>query len=279
MTNKIEIVKPVIIDGIEFYVSSNGEESGISQVGLARLCGVGESTMRALLTQLVDRTTLTSPQASKRLEKLKHLQGIDLAIALSSNQQAVVIKDEYAGDIIRYFSDRGNETATYSLRKFNAIGIRTWIKDVTGHSTGGDQSGLQATLGQILDQLTITNSRLTKLEQTTGGYRKAVVTMPGLAEWMAKIDESESEQKLLPDAELFTLAEYLWETKKLKFEKPAMSLFSNKVSYVFKTVTEQRPERKHGVSVTGYKTPLTNAYRRKDFPLLDIAFKQTVLEL
>jgi hypothetical protein len=279
MTNKIEIVKPVIIDGIEFYVSSNGEESGISQVGLARLCGVNEIAIRRLVDDLSVRHDLTSPQASSRLEKLKHLRCLPLAIDISSNQQAVVIKDEYAGDIIRYFSDRGNETATYSLRKFNAIGIRTWIKDVTGHSTGGDQSGLQATLGQILDQLTITNSRLTKLEQTTGGYRKAVVTMPGLAEWMAKIDETESEQKLLPGAELFTLAEYLWETKKLKFEKPAMSLFSNKVSYVFKTVTEQRPERKHGVSVTGYKTPLTNAYRRKDFPLLDIAFKQTVLEL
>jgi hypothetical protein len=279
MSSKIELVKPVTIDGIEFYVSDNGEESGISQTGLARLCGVDERTIRRLVNELSVRHDTTSSQASIRLKKLKHIQGLDLTLGISSNQQAVVLKDEYAGDIIRYFSDRGNETATFSLRKFNTIGIRNWIKDVTGHSTGDDQSGLHATLGQILDQLTITNSRLTRLEQTTSGYRKAVVYMPGLAEWMAKIDTSEDEQKLLPDPELFTLAEYLWETKKLKFEKPAMSLFSNKVSYVFKTVTEQRPERKHGVSVTGYKTPLTNAYRRKDFPLLDIAFKQTVLEL
>lgn len=96
---------------------------------------------------------------------------------------------------------------------------------------------------------------------------------------MQKYDEYDEGQLALPDGELFTLGEYLWEMKKLKFEKPAMSLFANKVSFVYRTMSEARPERKRGVSSKGYQTPMTNAYRRRDFPLLDIAFKQTVLEL
>lgn len=44
MTN--EKVDPTIKDGIEFYVSLDGKQCGMSHHGLARLCGVASSTLR-----------------------------------------------------------------------------------------------------------------------------------------------------------------------------------------------------------------------------------------
>lgn len=225
-----------------------------------------------MLTSLSDRT-------KRGFERLKSLRGVDLGCGLTSNQHAKVIKDEFAADIIGYYANNGNQTAKISLRKFHTIGIRTWIKEVTGASTAGDFTLVQKSLDRILDTLTTTNMRLLKLEEQTAGYTKASVEMPGLQKWMDEFAQIDEDFLALPDGELFTLSEYLWEEKKLKFERPAMSLFSNKVAYVYKTMSEHPPAKKHGVSCTGYRTPLTNAYTRRDFPLLDIAFKQTVLEL
>jgi hypothetical protein len=272
MVSQIERVEPTVVNGIEFYSSNLTDETGISQVGLSVLCGVGASTISRLISSLSELHK-TPPKG------LEHLYGIDLACSISSNQQAKVIKDEYAAEIISYYADKGVQTAKTSLKKFQTVGIRSWIKTVTGNCIGGDLALVQKSLNQILDALTTTNARLSSLEQKTGGYTKAIIEMPGLEAWMHKYDEFDDNQLCLPDGELFTLGEYLWEMKKLKFEKPAMSLFANKVSYVYRTMSEARPERKRGVSSKGYQTPMTNAYRRRDFPLLDIAFKQTVLEL
>jgi hypothetical protein len=276
MSGQIERVEPRTVEGVEFYASSSTEETGLSIVGISLLCGVGATTISTLVTNLSDSN-------KTGYKELEHLRGLDLTCAISSNQNAKVIKDIYAAEIISYYADKGVEVAKASRKKFQTIGFRSWVKEVTGLSKGatvtGDLDLVQKSLNQILDVLTTTNARLSSLEQKTGGYTKAIIEMPGLEAWMSKYDEYDENQLALPDGELFTLGEYLWEMKKLKFEKPAMSLFANKVSFVYRTMSEARPERKRGTSSKGYQTPMTNAYRRRDFPLLDIAFKQTVLEL
>jgi hypothetical protein len=272
MSGQIERVEPTVINGIEFYVSNISDEAGISLAGLAIICGVGATTVAALVNGL-------SEPNKTGYKELEHLRGKDLRCAISSNQQAKVIKDEYAADIISYYAAKGNSIAKVSLRKFQTIGIRTWIKEVTGSSTGADFTLVQESLNKILDVLTTTNARLTSLEQKTNGYTKASIEMPGLLKWMEKYGEDETDQLSLPDGELVTLSEYLWNEKSLKFNKKSMGKFANKVSYVYQTMAEERPDKKRGVTLKGYQTPLTNAYRRRDYPLLDIAFKQTVLEL
>lgn len=274
MSGQIERVEPTVVNGIEFYSSNLTEETGLSIVGISLLCGVSANTVSTLVTNLSDIN-------KTGYKELEHLRGLDLTCSISSNQQAKVIKDMYAAEIISYYADKGVEIAKVSRKKFQTIGFRSWVKEVLGVSKGGDLALVQQSLNQILNVLTTTNARLSSLEQKTGGYTKAVIEMPGLLAWMEKYDSEVDDdgQLALPDGELFTLGEYLWEVKKLKFEKPAMSLFANKVSFVYRTMSEARPERKRGVSSKGYQTPMTNAYRRRDFPLLDIAFKQTVLEL
>lgn len=276
MALALEIVKPTTVGGIEFYVSTLTDEAGISQSGIARLCGLTETTIRLLINGLSDRSL---SDERMRDPALAPMLGKDLSIKITSGNQAKVINAEYAGEIISYYAFKGNKTAYISLKKFQIIGIKSWIKEITGHSTGGDFALVQKSLNQILDVLTTTNARLTSLEEQTRGYTKASIEMPGLKDWMDRYAEEDLDQLALPDTEMFTLSEYLWTQKQLRFEKSAMSLFSLKVSYVFKTMSEKKPGRKRGQGKNGYQTPLTNAYSRADFPLLDIAFKQTVLEI
>jgi hypothetical protein len=276
MLKTLEIVKPTAVGGIEFYVSNISGEAGISQSGIARLCGLTETTIRTLVNGL---SRSTASDERMRHPALSPMLGISLTLDVTSANQAKVIKDEYAADIITYYASKGNEIARLSLKKFQVIGIRTWIKEITGHSTGGDLALVQQSLNQILDVLTTTNARLTNLENQTKGYTKASVELPGLKDWMDRYAQEDNEQLSLPETELFTLSEYLWLQKQLRFEKSAMALFSLKVAYVFKTMSERKPKRKRGLGKNGYSTPLTNAYSRADFPLLDIAFKQTALEI
>jgi hypothetical protein len=231
-----------------------------------------ESTYQGVCNSFSDQTDLVP-------ECLKHIIGEDLHLGLTSANQAKVIKDEYAADIIAYYASKGRQTAQFSLRKFQTIGIRSWIREVTGAANSSDLVAVTNTLNQVMDLLTTMNCRLINLEEKTAGYQKASIELPGLKEWMEKYAVESSEHLLLDDPEVFTLREYLLQEKRLTFDKPAMSKFSQKVAYVFRTMSETSPARKRDVAINGYRTPAKNAYRRRDFPLLDLAFKQTVLEI
>jgi hypothetical protein len=285
----IEKVEPTVVNNIEFYVANHGLECGTSHRGLARLAGKPLTNIHELMTEILRLTAFGKREESKvsantqraALAICKGLSCVPI-LDISAANGAKIINSKFVARIIRYYAyedTKPSEIAKFSYDKFAEVGIDTWIKDVTGTCTGNDFALVQKSLNQILDVLTTTNARLTSLEQKTNGYTKATIEMPGLVKWLEAYGQQEDSQLTLPDADLFTLSEYLWEMKKLKFEKPAMSLFANKVAFVYRTMSEARPERKRSIGIKGYQTPLTNAYRRRDFPLLDIAFKQTVLEI
>ncbi len=188
--SSIEIVSPTIVDGIEFYVSTDGKHCGVSQVGLARLCGVGESGIRSLLTKLGGSSVRTVE--AKNL--LKDLKGKDLYLALGSNQQAKIINGKVAARIIRYFafeSVKQTDEAKFSLGKFAEIGIDTWIKEVTGFAESNDIAGM---FKSISSQLNLMASEITEMKVQliqTEGYRAARVELGGLREWMEGIEAKE----------------------------------------------------------------------------------------
>ena len=74
-SNKLELVTPAIENGVEFYSSKITGDRGVSQSGLARLCGVPESTMRRVLEGFIVRSFSPS-------ESLNHLIGADLYLAI-----------------------------------------------------------------------------------------------------------------------------------------------------------------------------------------------------
>jgi hypothetical protein len=128
--SEIERVEPVIKEGIEFYVKSDGSECGVSQVGFSRLGGLSEVQGRRILTAievLSDRrdsagnNEITSGSAfvkeiasyvAARLSVRPYLE-------VSSNQQAKILHSQ----VVRY-NDKGYKlqpVQAYPMRHFPLI--------------------------------------------------------------------------------------------------------------------------------------------------------------
>lgn len=114
-------------DGVEFFTVAATGASGMSQSGLARLCGVDEGAVRKLLK---------SVRTSSSDKFLEPLWGMELALRTSCRQfnNAIILKDEVCVLILEWYafeSQRPNDTAKYSYRKFAKLGIRSWIQGIT----------------------------------------------------------------------------------------------------------------------------------------------------
>ena len=115
-------------DGIEFFTVQATGESGMSQSGLARLCGVTQKAVDNLLERL---------STSSCSDFLKPLQDEELTLGTSVNEfnNATILKDSVCARILEWYafeSQRPTEKARQAFRQFAAIGIRTWIQSITG---------------------------------------------------------------------------------------------------------------------------------------------------
>lgn len=119
----------------EFYTVEETGESGMSQTGLAILCGVTQPAISGL------EKTLISRAPSKTLEPFV---GKRLTL-ISSEEEEVSVNGKPAGNIkiytaafcaavIRHYDRAGNEVAQYSADQFTEMGITAWIQSITGWS-------------------------------------------------------------------------------------------------------------------------------------------------
>ena len=119
------------VDGIEFYVSIDGTQSGMSESGLARLCGVNRFAIRLLIKKI-------NEPGNKELPKiLEPFTGKTLELQEADNKnQAKILSSDLCAAIVEYYafeSKASNETARFSFRKFGSKGMDLWIKEVTGY--------------------------------------------------------------------------------------------------------------------------------------------------
>ena len=131
MTN---LIKPTDGDSTEFYTVEETGESGMSQTGLAKLCGVSQQAVSNL------EKTLTSRAPSKWLETFV---GQDLTLTSSAKDPTLTVNSIKSGNIsiyrstfcarvIQHYAFQGNEVAQYSLDQFTDLGISQWIQSITG---------------------------------------------------------------------------------------------------------------------------------------------------
>jgi hypothetical protein len=285
MTSTLERVKPIVSQGIQFYVSTDGKNAGLSQVGLAALVGMSETRIRVILKSILFRRGLleeghmTRPLNAKSLAVADFVNEhctADVYLPLTSNQQARVVNASIAAQVISYYSNHvedPSQVARVSCQKFVEQGILNWIKEITGFSDPSETSLLQASIDKLVSVTTNLTERLNEIETTTAGYRMTVVTMPGLQKWMDSVP-TQAPLTLEAAEEVLTLSEYLRDVKKVSFDRSKMTSFSMKVATMFQTMAGE-PAKKQ---VIGDKckslTPPMNAYARKHFPLLDLAFEQ-----
>ena len=115
-------------NGIEFFTVQTTGESGMSQSGLARMCGVTQKAVDNLLERL---GTSSCP------DFLKPLQSKELTLSTSYHEyhNVNIIKDSVCAVILEWYafeSQRPTEKARQAFRQFAAVGIRTWIQSLTG---------------------------------------------------------------------------------------------------------------------------------------------------
>lgn len=266
--SNIERVQSNSDSGIELYVSSKGE-SGVSQRGLARLCGKDESTIRRLLS---DRPKMALILGKDILEA-------DLHCGMTSDQQAKVIKSEYAYKIISYYAFkavRQTEEARFSLEKFGSLGIDGWIKDTVGYVEAHGNAD-----SRLFDLLAIMGQDIKEMKAdlaSTAGYRAARITLPGLKEWMESLkDEDRDQLSIAPSGgeKLFTLTEWADEVGYCltKSQKHALA---NIVSSTYKTMALEMPQKVVRLNEKGHKKMPVQAYPKRHFVLLGMCYTKLI---
>lgn len=118
-------------DGVEFFTLHSTGDSGMSESGLARLCGVKKQSLNELLQSVMS--------GNSSVKCLKALFGKDLKcqISLPNRGLGVVsfIRAEVCAAVIEYYafeSRRKTPEALFAYRKFAASGITAWIHTITG---------------------------------------------------------------------------------------------------------------------------------------------------
>lgn len=130
-------VQKHIVDSVEFFVSADKSQVGMSQIGIARFCGVAESTMRSFISDGARRNNTS--------DELKSLLNKDLPLAASESGGLVkLIPAEVCVSVIEHFAfTENNETAKFAFRKFAAIGFSAWVLQITGQEEVKPLSNLE----------------------------------------------------------------------------------------------------------------------------------------
>jgi hypothetical protein len=268
----IEIVKPVLEGGVEFYVSKDGFQRGISQSGCARLCGVKEPMIRQIISGLLDRSR-------KPNKSLEHLVGADLYLALGSSRQAKVLDSKVAASLIAYYAfERNNETARYSLSKFASIGIDQWIDRVTGAVNSNDGLALLNSINATMGKLLVKVENLERIEEETQGYRKAVVTLPLLEKWMSELSEGEKEKVLAPAEETYTIKEAIEAFHPgTIYSSTVLKKLALKVGQTIAALSDKPALKKQTPNGKGYNMSV-NAYTKDQLPLVRLCLQSILSE-
>lgn len=267
-------MKPVIVEEIEFYVSNDGLKTGLSQNGLAILCGVKESTIRELLNK--------SMLGQNQIDILKPLLNKDLWFEVEAENNAKVVKSEYAAKVIEYYafeSKATNNTAKYSFRKFATIGIEKWIKDIAGYRET-KLSSTDELLGQLLLKFEGLEKETKELRTLRGKTKTVYLGLDKLLDDLVK-----EEDDLLPPEDKnsldrkYTLTEWLREEKGIYDISPSLkSKLAIMVSQNFKALKYKDPEKGIRKHKNGKINNGVSLYSITDFPILDMSLTKILLK-
>jgi hypothetical protein len=276
MNTQIETVKPIVAEnGIEFYVSNDGTEAGVSIRGLARLCGVSTST-------------ISEAFGKNASETIKSLLGEDFRCSANfeAANGAKIINSEAAAKIIKYYayeSKAANDTAKHSLSKFLEMGFTSWVKKVTGFSDSMNHYSLNETLNALLADVRSTNQNVESLTKEVKSWRtvKTVADnhMKGLNVLFEEIELAELEKEdadyiLAPANErTWSVTEWLAQEKGILaggLERGKMLGLGRAIAETYKTLRQQPIKRGYRI-INGNQAKVA-VYSKEDFPILGVTF-------
>jgi hypothetical protein len=124
----------VVRDDVEFFTIDATGESGMSEIGLARLCGVARQSVSQVLRDMV-----AGKSDKNRLEPLQkkdlwlQARGVT-SVEKSKISNLSIIRASVCAKVIKHYafdSRHKTETALFAYQTFAELGINTWIQQVT----------------------------------------------------------------------------------------------------------------------------------------------------
>ena len=270
----IEIVKPVIVNNVEFYISADGTQSGISISGLARLCGVD----RKIISRIVDESHGTKTGA----KALESFVGNVFHMGLGSDKGAKIITTEAATEIVFYYafdSKAANDMAKFSAREFAKQGMHNWIKQITGFSVADNNHMLTTTINELYRNMQV----LTQEMKEWRTVRKVADDhMEGVNILIEEINNNEEQKQIENDTRTYTVNEWLAEYKGVTSLTTGDAIkIGRSVAQTYKSLRQYKPQQVRRM----YRSRRTNSvfqkttagYTQEDFPILEVAYNEYLL--
>jgi transcriptional regulator with XRE-family HTH domain len=136
----------VVRDDVEFFTIDATGESGMSEIGLARLCGVARQSVSQVLRDMV-----AGKSGKNQLEPLQkkdlwlQARGVT-SVEKSKISNLSIIRASVCAKVIKHYafdSRHKTETALFAYQTFAEMGINTWIQQVTEwHGNAVPKSGI-----------------------------------------------------------------------------------------------------------------------------------------
>lgn len=268
MTNQIEVT-PVIIDDIEFYVSNDGKQVGVSISGLARLCGVDRRTISGLVNELDMGAGKNIPKSLEFLSGKVFMNidpaGVENRARIISSSSAVKIIEYYAFD-----SRAKNETAQNTFRKFARKGFEAWVKELTGYQETKKQD---FNTERILEKMQEMMEEMKELKEVTVEYKQlkgVTVTRFANLDWML---DDYAKNKIASDSGFITIKDFL-NSKKIVPTQSLKIRLGQLVAETYKTTTGKEPNKVTIKKETGGYDQNISAYPNDYLPLIDMCFRK-----
>lgn len=269
-------VSPRIVNGIEFYVSHERDECGLSQAGVARLSGIREQTIGQRIIPQILSPAKNTPEAFKALQGKVHSGKLE---GDNSGTPAKIILSSVAAAIIEYYafdSKFKNEIALSNYRKFAKMGIDGWIKEIAGYGTTQDDVTVNLVNQQVLNAIQKLVAEVEEVKVIAQEYkdiRKVTVNVyPGLD---SMLDQLPQQMSLPPARELVTIKEWLI-TKGIQLDRIGMIRLGQISSETYKALTGVVPRQALRYKKGRGYVPVGLGYFPEHFPLLETAFSHYV---
>ena len=121
-------------DGVEFFTIDETGESGMSESGLARLCGVTRRSVDKVLRSLPATWEHEKSLEPQRNRSIRLLPNKDITSFRCQNSDINLVRAEACSKVIEHYafeSKYKTQEALFAYRKFATAGITTWIQQIT----------------------------------------------------------------------------------------------------------------------------------------------------
>ena len=136
----------VIRDDVEFFTIEATGESGMSESGLARLCGVSRQSVCELLRNILSGKLEISPlKPLQRKDVWVQARNLD-SIENSKISHISIVRAEICAHVVQHYafnSRHRTDEALFALQKFSILGVTAWIQEITHwHGNTAPKTGI-----------------------------------------------------------------------------------------------------------------------------------------